>query len=196
MQNIDGALREWFNYGPEHYEMRREQMKEVAARTELTAGCDMLDNSYEDCLMNYRRRYNHQLELVEDQSGEIEMNALVEAEVIAKVVKDFKAKPILNNSPLGHMSLGEIDVGFKFQFGKEIIVLVEVKCPKSEKSSKNLIKKGKSQMVKYCRAFDILVPSSTFVGYVYSHATGYIFVTATDDIPDGFEERLPFLPLE
>jgi len=57
MQNIDGALREWFAHGRDHYEMRREQMKQVAKQHGITGGCAMLDRSYDDCLEMYRERY-------------------------------------------------------------------------------------------------------------------------------------------
>jgi hypothetical protein len=69
MQNIDGALREWFNYGPEHYEMRRAQMQEIAQRHGIEAGCSMLSNSYDDCLANFRRRYHWQEELLDDSEA-------------------------------------------------------------------------------------------------------------------------------
>jgi hypothetical protein len=69
MQNIDGALREWFNYGPEHYEMRRAQMQEIAQRHGIEAGCSMLSNSYDDCLTNFRRRYHWQEELLDDSDA-------------------------------------------------------------------------------------------------------------------------------
>jgi len=68
MQNIDGALREWFNYGKEHYEMRRKQMKEIASTHGLTSGCAMLDQTYEDCLTNFRRRYHWQESLIKSDS--------------------------------------------------------------------------------------------------------------------------------
>lgn len=57
MQNIDGALREWFMYGRDHYELRRGQMKEIAKAHSIEAGCSMLDVSYEKCLQMYRERY-------------------------------------------------------------------------------------------------------------------------------------------
>lgn len=44
-QNIDGALREWFFHGREVFEMRREQMKEIARRGELV--CQTLDVDFD-----------------------------------------------------------------------------------------------------------------------------------------------------
>lgn len=46
-ENIDGGLREWFYHGPVIYETRREQMKEVAAQTDLTHMCGELDITYD-----------------------------------------------------------------------------------------------------------------------------------------------------
>lgn len=66
MQNIDGALREWFNYGRDHYELRREQMRRVAETHNLTPGCQMLKMSYDDCLDNFRRRYHWQGDKIND----------------------------------------------------------------------------------------------------------------------------------
>ena len=56
-QNIDTALREWFNHGREHYELRREQMIEVARRAEITHLCTQLDVSYEDAVLRWKEKY-------------------------------------------------------------------------------------------------------------------------------------------
>lgn len=66
MSNIDGALREWFGYGEEHYEMRRKQMQQVAAECNLAHGCKMLDRPYSLVLQHYKDRYS----LNEVQSGD------------------------------------------------------------------------------------------------------------------------------
>jgi hypothetical protein len=58
MQNIDGAMREWFAYGRDHYEMRRAQMKAVAAKHGISGGCAMLDRDYNECLEMYKNRYS------------------------------------------------------------------------------------------------------------------------------------------
>jgi hypothetical protein len=60
MQTIDGALREWFAYGREHYEMRREQMNVIAERAGITHGCQMLTVSYDDQLLSYKEKYDSQ----------------------------------------------------------------------------------------------------------------------------------------
>lgn len=57
MQNIDGALREWFAYGRDHYEMRRGQMQQVARIHGIASGCNMLNCDYDACLEMYRARY-------------------------------------------------------------------------------------------------------------------------------------------
>lgn len=58
MQVIDGALREWFSYGREHYEMRRTQMIDIAERAGIAHGCMMLHVSYDDQLMTYKEKYD------------------------------------------------------------------------------------------------------------------------------------------
>lgn len=57
MQNIDGALREWFNHGRAVYEFRREQMQRVAQKADIAHGCRMLNISYDECLENWRAKY-------------------------------------------------------------------------------------------------------------------------------------------
>ena len=56
-QNIDTALREWFNHGPEVYEKRREQMCEVASRTGISHLCTMIDTTYTDGVEEWKSKY-------------------------------------------------------------------------------------------------------------------------------------------
>lgn len=56
-QNIDTALREWFNHGQEKYEERRSQLKEVAARADLTHLCLTLDKTYDDVALEWKQSY-------------------------------------------------------------------------------------------------------------------------------------------
>jgi hypothetical protein len=55
-QNIEGALREWFAYGREIYEKRRQQMKIVAARHGISK-LRMLDVTYDQHVAFYKERY-------------------------------------------------------------------------------------------------------------------------------------------
>lgn len=57
MQNIDGALREWFAYGREHYELRRKQMRAVAKQHGIEGGCTMLNRDFDECVTMYKQRY-------------------------------------------------------------------------------------------------------------------------------------------
>jgi hypothetical protein len=57
MQNIDGALREWFAHGRETYEKRREQMKEIAKRADILHGCTVIHESYDDRLRTWKEKY-------------------------------------------------------------------------------------------------------------------------------------------
>jgi len=61
MQNIDGALREWFYHGREIYEFRRLQMNEVATRAEIHHGCKVLDRDYDRMLKLFVQRYEKEL---------------------------------------------------------------------------------------------------------------------------------------
>jgi hypothetical protein len=54
---IDGALREWFFHGRELYEFRREQMRQVAVKSEIDHQCVMLDQSFDDQVGKWFERY-------------------------------------------------------------------------------------------------------------------------------------------
>jgi hypothetical protein len=56
-QNIDGALREWFNHGEEKYEQQRLLMKEVAKRADISHMCTGLDASYNDRVDDWYDKY-------------------------------------------------------------------------------------------------------------------------------------------
>jgi hypothetical protein len=66
ISNIDGALREWWQHGRDKYEMRREQMKEVAKIHELEKSCSMLTETYEDRLRYFRAKYCEDYDLEDD----------------------------------------------------------------------------------------------------------------------------------
>lgn len=57
MQNIDGALREWFSHGRDVYEMRRAQMIEIAKRAKIIHGCSVVHDTYDKRLQVWRERY-------------------------------------------------------------------------------------------------------------------------------------------
>lgn len=57
MQNIDAGLREWFSHGREVYEKRREQMNEIARRANISHGCTVIHESYDDRLQKWKERY-------------------------------------------------------------------------------------------------------------------------------------------
>lgn len=56
-QNIDTALREWFNHGEDVYEIRRKQMTNVAQKGNITHLCTMLNNSYDDMVVDWQYKY-------------------------------------------------------------------------------------------------------------------------------------------
>lgn len=56
-QNIDGGLREWFAHGREVYELRREQMREVAEKAEISHITRELDITFDDRVDKYKEKY-------------------------------------------------------------------------------------------------------------------------------------------
>jgi hypothetical protein len=63
--NVDGALREWFNHGREVYEMRRTQMQEIAKRTNIDHICTQLDKDFDYQVEHWKERYLFGTELDE-----------------------------------------------------------------------------------------------------------------------------------
>lgn len=55
IENIDGALREWFAHGKETYELRRAQMAVIAERHDLV--CREVSMSYEDRMTAWKDKY-------------------------------------------------------------------------------------------------------------------------------------------
>jgi hypothetical protein len=56
-QNIDTALREWFNHGEDVYEERRVQMNKIARMTGITHLCKELDVSYSQRVEQWKDRH-------------------------------------------------------------------------------------------------------------------------------------------
>jgi len=67
--NIDTGLREWFNHGPEKYEFRRQQMKEVAAQADISHLCTLLDETYEDRVDNWEYTYTDRQKVERSQES-------------------------------------------------------------------------------------------------------------------------------
>jgi len=55
--NIDGALREWWQYGRDMYEKRRAQMTRVAQRAGISHMCNELERTYDDRLAMFKEKY-------------------------------------------------------------------------------------------------------------------------------------------
>ncbi len=52
---VESALHEWFAYGKDHYEMRREQMKVVCERAKLPLS--VLDITFEERVAHWKEKY-------------------------------------------------------------------------------------------------------------------------------------------
>lgn len=61
-QNIDGALREWFNHGEDRYEEQRQKMVEVAKRSDIAHMCTGLHLSYDDRITDWHQKYDPHVE--------------------------------------------------------------------------------------------------------------------------------------
>jgi hypothetical protein len=55
--NIDSSLHDWFLYGREKYNLRQQQMRDVATRAGIAQLCTGLDKSYEYRVAMYRNKY-------------------------------------------------------------------------------------------------------------------------------------------
>jgi hypothetical protein len=56
-QNIDTALREWFNHGRDKYELRRSQLTEIARRTGVRHLCTELDFNFDERVEFWKTKY-------------------------------------------------------------------------------------------------------------------------------------------
>lgn len=56
-QNVDTALREWFNHGRDVYEKRRGQMQEVARRGGITHLCTQLNVNFDMKVDEWKVKY-------------------------------------------------------------------------------------------------------------------------------------------
>jgi hypothetical protein len=161
-QNIDGALREWFNHGKEVYEKRRVQMKEVATKVGIAHMCTLLDESYEQRVADWYYKYgdSEQEEEVEQRNFTVQ-SGVEEEDLCDVVIADMPLKCIAKNVPLFHGSIGEIDLLFETLVeGVRYFVLIEVKTGTSQRC------KGFRQVRKYCQALQILQPESEICGIV------------------------------
>jgi hypothetical protein len=181
-QNIDTALREFFNHGRDMYEMRRAQLNEVAERNQIKHLCSRLDIDYDTCVNEWREKYmGIKMERAEErfnfQSGrEINLYEKVEAEIPMKLVGV--------NIPVALHSFGEIDMLFERTLnGKSFVLVVEIKHSKSRSN----VAKGCMQVIKQVRAFREMRPDVSYVGIVVSHRGTKVVVRNQEDEDSWFD---------
>jgi len=73
--NIDGALREWANHGEDKYELRRQQMLEIATKSEIEHLCSEIHKTYDDQVEKWKCKYIYKTE-EPDQAQSFEMEDL------------------------------------------------------------------------------------------------------------------------
>jgi hypothetical protein len=157
--NIDGALREWFNHGKDIYEVRREQMNEVAKASGLSTRCNLLDRTYEDCVVLWLSNSFDTLTSVDDDNFVVQSG--FEFEDLYLRAQDEIPMAILSmNQVIVHQDFGEIDLIFKRIYdGIPHYLLIEVKhshCPA-------IRRKGRAQLRRVSYALHYLMPRAPLI---------------------------------
>jgi hypothetical protein len=172
-QNIDTALREWFNHGESHYETRRLQMIQVAKKAGIDHICDELDVSYDDRVEAWKVKY--------DPQGGYES-------LYEKAIDEVPLKVVARDAPVVVMPLGEIDLLFQgTKKGVTHFLIVEIK----HSINPTHRYKGRKQLRKLVGAMEVLTPSHAVLGVLLTER-GYDVVACSE--VDGFWEEydLPF----
>lgn len=155
--NIDGALREWFFYGREHFEKRRMQMIEVAKSMPIKPST--LSEDFDSRKEEWLKRYH-------PQSGSISK----EDNLQKTVCECFKKGPIAQEYTLYNSSVGCGDLVFETEVHKnnkqtKVFVVVETKCIVGRPE---LATKVESQAIKYSEALAVLRPDAVIIGMTYT----------------------------
>jgi hypothetical protein len=194
--NIDNALREWFNHGPDVYETRRKQMLEVAARAELSHMCVGLHSTYQDRLEDWKLRYVEGV--VREPDGgiqeEFECQAGVEPvdDLYMKAFSEIDMTILCVNAVFLHQDFGEVDI----LFVKPIqtvphYLIVEVK----NSYCQNMRRKGRMQLRRQVRALNTIKPAIPILGVLLT-PHGYELVDEAGGIGMWHLVRLPFHPTQ
>ena len=176
--NIDTALMEWFNHGPEVYEMRRDQMKDLARLTRLTNLCTQLHVSYLDKVEQWHERYDPHSGEEEEIAKPLYVRALTEIPLTA----------IAMDTPIVSHIIGEVDLVFQTTvMGVHHMLFIEIK----DSILSSARSKGRKQLRRLCYAAAVLNPSISYAGVLLS-PVGYEPVTMSGH--DGYWEdiHLPF----
>jgi hypothetical protein len=163
-QNIDGALREWFLHGKEKYEKRREQMNEIAKRTEISYLCKRLSVPYDEAMQEHKDRYK-----LDEQSGDLPLNAeeLMRAPIgvaeedqqrlITNLARAHNWRKVGFNIQVIDSTFGEIDAIFeRHANGVRHIYLFELKFHYTQ----YLEYKARVQLQRYAHMLMVLQPNA------------------------------------
>lgn len=188
-QNIDNALREWFNHGREIYEMRRSQMQEVAKQSNIEHMCTLLDETYDDRVVEWKWKYAdgekpnviHEFEV---QSG---VETRIATDLYEMARQDVGMKCTAEDMNLLDVSIGEVDLLFQKNVdGQNYYVIVEIKHSDANYSRR----KGRKQLKRLVKGLATINPHLWYCGILLTF-TGYERVIYTGD-PDLWADlRLP-----
>jgi hypothetical protein len=175
-QNIDTALREFFNHGREVYERRRCELKEVAENCGIDHMCTRLSVTFDDHVAEWREKYyGERMEKAEIRFGR---QSGVERDLYAETAHSIPMKLIGKNIPFVDTTFGEIDMLFeKTVNGKSYILVVEVK----HSLKKTAKAKGISQLLKSVRALRSMRPDASFSGLLVTMKNDYLVVKTHKD---------------
>jgi hypothetical protein len=175
-QNIDTALREFFNHGREVYERRRCELKEVAENCGIDHMCTRLSVTFDDHVAEWREKYyGERMEKAEIRFGR---QSGVERDLYAETAHSIPMKLIGKNIPFVDTTFGEIDMLFeKTVNGKSYILVVEVK----HSLKKTAKAKGVSQLLKSVRALRSMRPDASFSGLLVTMKNDYLVVKTHKD---------------
>lgn len=183
INNIDGALREWFAYGRDHFEMRRRQMQEVASRASLV--CRELDVDYDARLEKWRQDYL-------DTQGGLE-RGMTESQALDYVASKIPMKEIARNSPMGAKIIGEVDLIFQTTTPSvTAILVVEVKNNQNSSNAHWKRRKAKLQVKRQVLAMEVLCPNNAFLGLIYTPQCGFEPVVLAGNTFNWEALKLPF----
>jgi hypothetical protein len=189
-QNIDNALREWFNHGRDVYERRRAQMQAVAQKCNIAHMCTLLDDTYDDRVVEWKWKYadgpkpERQIIDFQPQIG-VEKQILTNLYDVAK--RDIKFKCTAENCDVVDASIAEIDMLFqKNVSGQNFFVLLEIKHSHNSESRRI----GRHQLRRLVNGLSIMNPHIWYCGLLLTYK-GYELVLYTGDTISWEELNLP-----
>jgi hypothetical protein len=171
-QNIDTALREFFNHGREVYEKRRSELSEVARQCDIAHICTRLDVDFDECVAEWREKYlGEKLDKAEEKFGK--QSGEEPRDLYAEVAHSVPMALLGRDIPMAHQTFGDIDMLFeKTLHGECYVLVVEIK-----ETKKSIAKaKGFKQVLSSVRALHAVRPDVSYCGILVTPNHNYLVV--------------------